>query len=64
MLKVLAARPSVAESVLAYASLGRYVAAELFISPRTLEPNLARIYRKLGIHSRAELGQLIGRSGR
>jgi ATP/maltotriose-dependent transcriptional regulator MalT len=35
----------------------RDVAAALFISPKTVEVNLARIYRKLGIHSRAELGR-------
>jgi DNA-binding NarL/FixJ family response regulator len=34
----------------------REVAAQLFVSPKTVEANLARIYRKLGIHSRAELG--------
>jgi DNA-binding NarL/FixJ family response regulator len=38
------------------------VAAALFISPKTVEANLARIYRKLGINSRAELGRLIGDS--
>jgi DNA-binding CsgD family transcriptional regulator len=36
------------------------VAAALFISPKTVESNLARIYRKLGIKTRAELGRLIG----
>ncbi len=36
------------------------VSATLFISPKTVEANLASIYRKLGIHSRAELGQHIG----
>lgn len=35
----------------------REVAAALFISPKTVEHNLSRVYRKLGIHSRAELGQ-------
>jgi DNA-binding CsgD family transcriptional regulator len=35
----------------------REVAAELFISPKTVEANITRIYRKLGIHSRAELGR-------
>lgn len=35
------------------------VAAELFISPKTVEFHLARIYRKLGIRSRAELGRRI-----
>jgi DNA-binding CsgD family transcriptional regulator len=38
----------------------RDVAAALFISPKTVESNLARIYRKLGINSRAELGHVIG----
>ena len=32
------------------------VAARLFVSPKTVEANLARAYRKLGIRSRAELG--------
>jgi DNA-binding CsgD family transcriptional regulator len=34
----------------------REVAAQLFLSPKTVEANLARAYRKLGIRSRAELG--------
>lgn len=34
----------------------REVAKEAFISPKTVEANLARVYRKLGIRSRAELG--------
>jgi DNA-binding CsgD family transcriptional regulator len=34
----------------------REVAAQLFISPKTVEANLARIYRKLNVRSRAELG--------
>jgi DNA-binding NarL/FixJ family response regulator len=38
----------------------RDVAAALFISPKTVEANLARAYRKLSINSRAELGRLIG----
>ena len=37
----------------------RDVAAALFISPKTVEANLARIYRKLGIRSRVELAQHI-----
>ncbi|MCT7658275.1 helix-turn-helix transcriptional regulator [Mycobacterium deserti] len=35
------------------------VAAALFISPKTVETNLSRIYRKLAIKSRAELGRVI-----
>jgi DNA-binding NarL/FixJ family response regulator len=34
----------------------REVAAALFISAKTVEANLGRVYQKLGIHSRAELG--------
>ena len=41
----------------------RNIAAAMFISPKTVESNLARIYGKLGIHSRAELGRHIGQSG-
>jgi DNA-binding NarL/FixJ family response regulator len=33
----------------------RDIATELFISPKTVEVNLSRIYRKLGIRSRVEL---------
>jgi DNA-binding NarL/FixJ family response regulator len=39
----------------------REVAARLFVSPKTVEANLARAYRKLGISSRAELGARLAR---
>jgi ATP/maltotriose-dependent transcriptional regulator MalT len=35
----------------------REIAGALFISPKTVEANLARVYRKLGISSRAQLGR-------
>ena len=41
----------------------REVAAKLFISPKTVESNLARVYDKLGIRSRAELGAAVSRLG-
>ena len=42
----------------------REVASQLFMSPKTVEATLARVYRKLGVRSRAELGaQLAGRGG-
>jgi DNA-binding CsgD family transcriptional regulator len=47
------------ERVAALAGAGRTnreVAQALFMSPKTVEANLARIYGKLGIRSRAELG--------
>ena len=39
----------------------REVAAALSISPKTVEAALSRVYAKLGIHSRAELGARMGR---
>jgi DNA-binding NarL/FixJ family response regulator len=36
------------------------IAAQLFISRRTVETNLDRAYRKLGIHSRAQLAVALG----
>ncbi|MBY8875657.1 AAA family ATPase [Micromonospora sp. PLK6-60] len=39
----------------------RAIADTLFISPKTVEANLARVYRKLCISSRAELGAAMGR---
>ncbi len=35
----------------------REIAGSLFISQKTVEANLARVYRKLGIRSRAQLGR-------
>ena len=35
------------------------IAAELLITPKTVEVNLSRSYHKLNIHSRAELGRRI-----
>lgn len=40
----------------------REVAAAAFISQKTVEANVSRIYRKLGIHSRAELGAWLAAS--
>jgi len=37
----------------------REVAAELFLSPKTIDFHLGRVYRKLDIHSRAELATLV-----
>jgi DNA-binding CsgD family transcriptional regulator len=38
----------------------RAIAEELFLATKTVEANIARAYRKLGIRSRAELGARLG----
>jgi DNA-binding NarL/FixJ family response regulator len=55
------------EQVAALAASGltnRRIAEHMFISTKTVEANLSRAYRKLGIHSRAELGALMSERGR
>jgi DNA-binding CsgD family transcriptional regulator len=42
-------------------STNREIADAIFISPKTVEANLARVYRKLEIRSRAELGAWLER---
>ncbi len=42
----------------------RRIAEHMFISTKTVEANLSRAYRKLGIRSRAELGALMSERGR
>jgi ATP/maltotriose-dependent transcriptional regulator MalT len=40
----------------------RQVADALVLSPKTIDGTLTRVYGKLGIHTRAELGALLGRT--
>ncbi len=37
----------------------RAIAAEVFVTQKTVEANLARAYRKLGIRSRAQLARAL-----
>jgi DNA-binding NarL/FixJ family response regulator len=43
----------------AQARSNKQIAAELFMSVRTVEAHLSRVYRKLGVHSRTELARLL-----
>jgi len=48
------------ETIASLAATGltnRAIAERIYLSPKTIEGNLARAYRKLGIRSRAELGR-------
>jgi DNA-binding CsgD family transcriptional regulator len=56
-----AAESRVAE-VAASGLSNRDIAAALFLSPKTVEMHLGRVYRKLGISSRAELPTGLGRA--
>ena len=42
----------------------RNIASALFISPKTVEANLARVYRKLEIHSRTQLARRMNKPDR
>jgi DNA-binding CsgD family transcriptional regulator len=39
----------------------KQVAATMYLSPKTIEFHLSRVYRKLGIHSRGELAAFVAR---
>jgi hypothetical protein len=41
----------------------REAAAALFVSPKTIEAHLGRVYAKLGIHSRTKLAVLLAAAG-
>ena len=58
--KILSASERRVAELAASGMTNRNIAAAMFISPKTVESNLARIYAKLGIHSRAELGRHVG----
>jgi len=57
---ITAAEARVAELVAA-GRTNREVAHELFMSPKTVEAHLSRVYRKLGVRSRAELAHKLTR---
>jgi DNA-binding CsgD family transcriptional regulator len=46
-------------ALLAAGKTTRETAAALFLSPKTIEYHLRRVYQKLGIHFREELAQML-----
>jgi DNA-binding CsgD family transcriptional regulator len=50
--------------VVAEGATNREAAAELFLSPKTIEAHLRSVYRKLGVRSRAELAGLLAGEAR
>jgi DNA-binding NarL/FixJ family response regulator len=60
-LAALSPREHEVASQVASGKTNREVAAVLFLSEKTVGSHLARIFDKLGVHSRAALAALIGR---
>ena len=57
--ETLTAQESRIASLVAAASSNPQIAAQLFLSPRTVEYHLHKIYRKLGVTSRVELARML-----
>ena len=49
--------------LIASGATNREIAADLFLSPKTIETHLTRIYRKLGLRSRSQLARWLATSG-
>ena len=47
--------------MIAGGATNREAATQLFLSPKTIEAHLARVYRKLGVHNRAQLTAAVTR---
>jgi DNA-binding NarL/FixJ family response regulator len=41
----------------------KQIAAQMFMSPKTVEANLSKVYEKVGVHSRTQLAAQITRTG-
>jgi DNA-binding CsgD family transcriptional regulator len=49
--------------IVAQGATNREAGAALFLSPKTVETHLSRVYRKLSVRSRTELAALLAREG-
>jgi DNA-binding NarL/FixJ family response regulator len=49
--------------VVARGATNKEAGASLFLSPKTIETHLGRVYRKLNVRSRTELAHLLGSEG-
>ena len=59
----LSSREREVAGLVAAGKTNKEIAAALFLSEKTIESHLARIYDKLGVHSRAALTAIIVREG-
>ena len=49
--------------IVAQGATNREAGAALFLSPKTIETHLGRVYRKLGVRSRTELARKLASDG-
>ena len=61
--EVLTAQEVQVALVVAQGATNKAAAAELYVSPKTIEYHLSRVYRRVGVHSRSELARLVARTG-
>jgi DNA-binding NarL/FixJ family response regulator len=61
-LDLLSGREREVADLVACGNTNRQVAAALFVSERTVETHVSRIFRKLGVSSRSEVAREIGRA--
>ncbi len=61
--RALTAREAAVAELVARGATNRRAAEVLFVSPKTVEFHLTRIYRKLGVTSRTELAWFVATSG-
>ncbi|MEE1836807.1 helix-turn-helix transcriptional regulator [Streptomyces sp. SP17KL33] len=62
-LTALTAREREVAGLVAEGLTNQTIATRLYLSPRTVESHVARVYRKTGVSSRAALASLVARSG-
>jgi DNA-binding NarL/FixJ family response regulator len=62
-LQALSGREREVAGLVAQGRTNRQIAAELYLSEKTVESHLSRVFSKLGVSSRAEVAETVGREG-